>query len=72
MGKKNALLKRLHVAVLFSILIFIQIGYIAGAEEQFGISLDCVDSCNGKNDMDYSKPEQIDFSPLHPSTVPSQ
>lgn len=55
MGKKNALLKRLHVAVLFLILIFIQIGYIASAEEEyFGFSLDCVDSCkDGK--IDYSK-----------------
>jgi hypothetical protein len=51
----NTLRKRILLIALFLIAVSIQISYIASAEEQFGISLNCVDSCNGNKNWDYSK-----------------
>lgn len=43
-----------RIAILFLLLIPLSIVHIARAEEQFGISLDCLEPCKDKT-MDYSK-----------------
>lgn len=45
--------KQIHKLIIL-IIIFINIITISSAEESFGISLDCYDSCNNK-EIDYSK-----------------